>query len=611
MNAVGSAAGNGAATGGSRGVRNAPSAPPPFLGVENSLTGRRWVGLDAEADRLALRIAQVAGIPDPVARTLAVAGVTAETAADYLDPRLRDLMPNPSHLLDAERAAERLVTAARTRQRVSVLADYDVDGAASAALIVNWFRELGSTVSVYVPDRVAEGYGPNETAMRTLSADSDLIICADCGTNSYQAVAAASVDVIVLDHHLGSDTLPYAHAVVNPNRVDESGELGHLCAAGVVFLVLAAANRRLRGSSLAPPDLIPLLDLVALATVADVAPLVGVNRAFVRQGLRVMARRNRIGLAALADAARQSGPPTEFHLGFILGPRLNAAGRIGTADLGARLLATTDAHEAAAISSELETLNNDRRELEAATFAAALEQAERRGLDGPLIWAADDGWHPGVVGIVASRLMRLANRPALVIGFDGEEGKGSGRSVPGVNLGAAVSACVRENLFEKGGGHPMAAGVAVTRACLGGAIDRLSELLERQGAGRVRPRTLRLTGTMQPGAATVELVGQLQAAGPFGSCAPAPRLALAGVKVARARQVGESHLMLTFRGNAGDRVEAMAFRAFDSALGRALSSHGGQSHHVAGQLEINDWGGRRSARLLVEDAAPLAARAPS
>ncbi len=607
MNKTGSASAEAAIAGGTQGVRNAPGELPPFLGVENSLTGRRWIGLDADADRLALRIAQLAGIPDPVARTLAAAGVTADEAAGYLEPRLRDLMPDPARLLDAERAAERIVEAARTRQRVCVLADYDVDGAASAALLLDWFRELGCSASVYVPDRIAEGYGPNEPAMRTLSTGSDLIICVDCGTNSHQAVAAADVDVIVLDHHLGSDTLPPAHAVVNPNRVGESGELGHLCAAGVVFLVLAAANRQLRKGSLATPDLIPLLDLVALATVADVAPLVGLNRAFVRQGLLVMARRQRIGLAALADSARQSGAPTEFDLGFILGPRLNAAGRVGKSDLGARLLATKDAHEAASIAGELELLNGKRRALEAATYAEALEQAERRGLDRPLVWAAADGWHPGVVGIVASRLMRLANRPALVIGFEGDDGRGSGRSIPGVNLGAAVSACVREDLFAKGGGHPMAAGVNVTRARLDAAVERLSELLERQGAGHARPRTLRLMGTLQPSAATVELVEHLKAAGPYGSCAPAPRLALAGVKVARARPVGENHLMLTLRGDAKGRVDAMAFRAFDNALGSALLSHGGRSFHVAGQLEINDWGGRRSARLLVEDAAPLTA----
>ena len=377
---------------------------------------------------------------------------------------------------------------------------------------------MGHSATPYIHDRIDEGYGPNEPAMAALAAQHDLIICVDCGTLSHGPIAAATdADVVVLDHHLGGETLPAALAVVNPNRQDESGELGHLCAAGVVFLMLVEANRQLRALGQNGPDLMAMLDLVALATVADVAPLIGVNRAFVRQGLRVMARRARPGLVALGDIARLDQAPTPYHLGFVLGPRVNAGGRIGQADLGARLLSTADPHEASALAERLDVLNTERRAVEADVRAAALAQAESRGLDGPLVWAAGEGWHPGVVGIVAARLKEATNRPAIVIGLEGDTGKGSGRSVPGVDLGAAVQRLAAEGWLTKGGGHKMAAGLSVNRDQLEGAMARLAELLARQGAGLGGAADLKIDGFLMPEAATPELIAQLDAAGPFGA----------------------------------------------------------------------------------------------
>ncbi len=576
-----------------------------FLGVEQSLTGRRWIGPGAEAERRAQAMAQGTGLPLPVCHTLVRQNVAAEDAPAYLAPTLRELLPDPAGLRDMEKAAERFLAALRAGEKIAVFADYDVDGAASAALIITWLRERGREATLYVPDRIDEGYGPNPRAMRKLAREHGLIICVDSGTLSHEAIAAAEgADVIVLDHHLGGETLPPALAVVNPNRQDESGDLGHLCAAGVVFLFLVEAGRRLRASGERAPDLMRALDLVALATVADVAPLVGVNRAFVRQGLKVMAARQRPGLVALADAARLDAAPTSYHLGYVLGPRVNAGGRIGRADLGARLLSTADPHEAASLAARLEELNAERREIEAMVRDAALEQASTRGLDAPLVWAAGEGWHPGVVGIVASRLKEMTNRPAVVIGLDGDEGKGSGRSVAGIDLGAAVQRLAAEGLLLKGGGHRMAAGLSVARDRLEAAMARLSELLARQGAGRLGPRELRLDGLLMPGAATPELLERIEAAGPFGAGAPAPRFAFPDQPVRFAQPVGAGHLKISFGDGPGGALEAIAFGAFDSPLGPAFKARGAGRFHLAGRLELNSWGGRQRVQLRIEDAAP-------
>ncbi|WP_226688624.1 single-stranded-DNA-specific exonuclease RecJ [Ruegeria arenilitoris] len=575
-----------------------------YLGVEQSLSGRRWVGPAPDLERAAEMLIQQAGLPRAVCQVLARRGVSAMEASGFLEPKLKELLPDPRDMKDMEKAAMRFLSAVTNNERIAVFADYDVDGASSAALLLVWLRQMGRQATLYVPDRIDEGYGPNVPAMQELAATHDLIICVDCGTLSHEPIAAAKgADVIVLDHHLGGETLPDCAAVVNPNRQDESGDLGFLCAAGVVFLMLIEAGRQLRETGVKGPDLIGLLDLVALATVADVAPLIGANRALVRQGLKVMAQRQRPGLVALSDMARMDSAPNSYHLGFLLGPRVNAGGRIGQADLGARLLSTESMHEAQALSQRLDELNTERRDIENAVRAAALEQAEERGLDAPLVWAAGEGWHPGVVGIVASRLKENANRPAIVIGFDGDEGKGSGRSISGVDLGASIQRLAAEGLLVKGGGHKMAAGLTVMRDQLEPAMARLSELLAKQGAGEGGPADLKLDGTLMPGAATIDLIEQIEKAGPFGASAPAPRYALPDLQVRFAKRVGESHLKLSLSDGVGGGLDAIAFGAFDGPMGEKLSNHGGARFHFAGRLEVNTWGGRQSVQLRLEDAA--------
>jgi single-stranded-DNA-specific exonuclease len=580
-----------------------------FLGVENSLTGRRWVGLSVEQTRQAEAMAQQTELPRPLCATLARLGVPVDAAEAYLTPALRDLLPDPSVLKDMDIAADRLADAVRKREKIAIFADYDVDGGSSAALLICWLRDMGLPATLYIPDRIDEGYGPNAPAMAGLAADHDLILCVDCGTLSHDALAAAvGADVVVLDHHLGGETLPPAVAVVNPNRQDEDGSLAYLCAAGVVFLLLVATNRVMRADRQVP-DLMAMLDLVALATVADVAPLVGVNRALVRQGLKVMANRQRVGLRVLSDVARMDTAPTSYHLGFLLGPRINAGGRIGAPDLGARLLSTDQEHEAQAMAERLDTLNSERREIENAVRVAALAQAEERGLDAPLVWAAGEGWHPGVVGIVAARLKEASNRPAVVIGLDGDEGKGSARSVTGIDLGAQIQRLASEGLLIKGGGHKMAAGLTVARDKLEPAMARLTEMMEKQGAGLLGPSDLRLDGIMMPAAASVELIELIEQAGPFGAGAAGPRFVFPDQRILFTKPVGDGHLKISFGDGKPEKMDAIAFGAFNSDLGPTLEAHAGRRFHLAGRVEINSWQGRRSAQLRLEDAALVQAPA--
>ncbi|HSF96567.1 MAG TPA: single-stranded-DNA-specific exonuclease RecJ [Thermohalobaculum sp.] len=590
----------------------------PFLNVERSATGRRWVGPGPGVERMGLAIAQSHGLPEIVARVLAARGVVPEDVPDYLNPTLRALMPDPSTLAGMDVAAARLARAVSRGERIAIFGDYDVDGAASVALLRGWLGELGNRATPYIPDRIDEGYGPNVPAMEELARGHDLIICVDCGTLSFEPVAAAraaGAEVIIADHHLAQEDLPDAVAVVNPNRQDDGSGLGYLCAAGVVFLLLVATNRLLRGQGWfgqrPEPDLMAMLDLVAVATVADVAPLTGLNRAFVRQGLAVLARRGRAGLAALADVAGLTAPPSSRDLGFALGPRINAGGRVGKADLGQRLLTTPDPHEAAALAEELNRLNRERQEIEAVVLEAAIEQAETRDPAAPLVWAAGEGWHPGVVGIVASRLKERFNRPAVVIGLEGGEGKGSGRSMPGIDLGSAVAALAREGVLLKGGGHVMAAGLTLAAANLEQAMAALSGRLAVGGAGEIGPADLRLDGALAPGGATVELVEQLEAAGPFGQANPAPRLAFGAVTVQGVRIVGNGHCQLRLAGTSGPHLPAIAFRAADTGLAALFEAAASTRSplHVAGQLEIDDWGGRRKAKLRVEDASPAGSAA--
>jgi single-stranded-DNA-specific exonuclease len=575
-----------------------------FLGVEKSTSGRRWTGPDENLDRQAQKIAQETGFPSAMSSILARLGVDAQDASLFTQPSLRDLMPDPMSMKDMGKAAERINDAVKSNQRIAIFADYDVDGATSGALLHDWLTQLGNRPTLYVPDRIDEGYGPNDTAMTSLAADHDLIVCVDCGTLSFGPIeAVAGTDVVVLDHHLGGETLPVAFAVVNPNRQDETGDLHYLCAAGVVFLTLAAMNGLRRAENLPTPDLLAMLDLVALGTVADVAPLIGFNRALVRQGLKVMGGRARVGLVALSDAARMNTAPAAYHLGYLLGPRINAGGRVGKADLGIRLLTCKDPHEASAIADKLNQLNDERREIEATVQLQAMEQAEQRGLDGALVWAAGEGWHPGVVGIVAARLKETTNRPAVVIGLDGDEGKGSGRSISGIDLGASIATLVREELLIKGGGHKMAAGLSVNRDQLEPAMTRLSELLAKQGADKVGIKDLRIDAAIAPSAISIDLLEKIESAGPFGAGAPGPRFALPFVRVAFAKRAGDTHLRLTFVDDSGARIDAIAFGAFKSDLGPTLEDHKGKVFHVAGRLEIDTWNGRMRPKLTLEDAS--------
>ncbi|MDA5094740.1 single-stranded-DNA-specific exonuclease RecJ [Aliiroseovarius sp. KMU-50] len=577
-----------------------------FLGIEDSVTGRRWIGPGLEVERQAEHLHQLTQLPLPLCKILAVRGIGPEEAAGYLDPTLKALLPDPRGLKDMELAAKRTLQALDQNENVAIFADYDVDGATSATLLIDWFRQMGREVTLYIPDRIDEGYGPNVPAMEALAAEHSLIICVDCGTLSHEPIAAAKAkgaDVVVLDHHLGGETLPSAVAVVNPNRQDELDAPGYLCAAGVVFLMLVELGRILRDAERNGPDLLSMLDLVALGTVADVAPLIDANRALVRQGLKIMARRARCGMVALADASGMNEAPRAYHLGYMMGPRVNAGGRIGKADLGARLLSTTNPQEAQAIAARLNDLNAERREIEARVQEMAMEQAEERGLDAPLVWAAGDGWHPGVVGIVASRLKEATNRPAVVIGFDGDDGKGSGRSIAGVDLGASIQRLAADDIIQKGGGHKMAAGLILSRAQLETAMERLTELLAKQGSGLQGAADLRLDGVLMPSAVTVDLIEELEQAGPFGASAPAPRFAFPDVQVFFAKRVGQNHLKLSFGDGMGARIDAICFGAFDGPLGPLLENSGGQRFHLAGKLEVNHWQGRSSPQLRLDDAA--------
>lgn len=587
------------------------------LGVVHSATGRRWQGPDAETSRRALALAQSADIPEIVARLLAARGVEASDAEAYLAPTLRGLMPDPSSLADLDLAAERLAQAVENGERIAVFGDYDVDGACASALLQDWLAPYGIAPTIHIPDRIEEGYGPNIPAMARLGQGHDLVICVDCGTAAPEPVAAAAdagAHVIIADHHLATGTPPQAFAVVNPNRADCGSALGQICAAGVVFLLLAGANRLLRARGREVPDLMAGLDLVALATVADVAPLTGLNRAFVRQGLKILAGRGRPGLAALADVAGLSAPPRSGDLGFVLGPRLNAGGRVGDAALGVQLLTAPDRESALPLAEALEAYNRSRREIEAKVLTEATAAAEARieasgamGAKPALAWAAGEGWHPGVVGIVAGRLKDRFGCPAAVIALDGATGlgKGSARSLPGVDIGSAMSGLAAAGLLDAGGGHAMAAGLTVQADRLDDAMAALAARLGAAGAGEARTNCLMIDGVLAPAGATAELVSLLEAAGPFGQSSPPPRLAFAAVRPTGLRLSERGHASCRLSGPSGAPLAAMAFGAAENGIGKALqdAASAGRPLHVAGRLEIDDWGGRRRARLKIDDVA--------
>ena len=573
-----------------------------YLGIEKSILAKQWIGPSSEQERNQEKLFQETGLPMALCAVLSRLNIDTNSAAKYLEPTLRELMPEPSKLKDMTKAAERILHSAKTGEKVAIFADYDVDGGCSAALLIDWFRFFNIECTLYVPDRVKEGFGPNIKALQFLESTHSLIICVDCGTLSHQAIESLSAsDLIVLDHHLASEILPKCYAVVNPNRQDELGDLSHLCAAAVVFLCLVEMRRLLRLNAAESPDLLNMLDLVALATVADVAPLVGVNRAFVRQGLKILAGRKRIGLAALSDQVKIDQELSTYHLGFLLGPRINAGGRIGKPDLGAQLLIAQDLEAAKAMAERLDQLNFERRELENQIKEAALEQAINQKSFDSLAWAAGESWHPGVVGIVASRLKEATNLPSIVIGFDGLIGKGSGRSVSGVDLGFAIQKLVSEGLLLTGGGHKMAVGLSVARENLEKAMYRLDEIIKQQGATIDSSPKVNIDTLLLPSAATLELVELLNSAGPYGPGAKAPTFVFANMQITYFKRIGNSHLRIKFGDNTGS-LDAICFNAFDTEIGPTLENHNGRTLHLCGKLDINQWRGQRSVQLRLEDA---------
>lgn len=594
---------------------------PVFLGVERSFTGKRWRERLADA-RLGLTLAQRLSVPEIIGRALAARGVGVEDAEAYLNPTLRDSFPDPHHLLDMDVAVERLVRAVRVGERIAVFGDYDVDGATSAALIKRFFAAVGAEVTVYIPDRLKEGYGPNEAALIKLRRQGiDIVITVDCGISAHGPLAAAAeagLDVIVVDHHVAEATLPRAIAVINPNRLDEHSPHGALAAVGVAYLLCVAVNAGLREAGwygdggVAEPNLIQWLDLVALGTVCDMVPLTGLNRALASQGLKVLAKRRNPGLAALADVVGLDARPEAWHLGFVLGPRINAGGRVGDADLGVRLLTTNDESEARALAMRLDGQNTERKAIEAAVLEQALAQAEgERGAG--VVFVSAEGWHPGVIGIVASNLARRFGRPALVVARQNGVCKGSGRSVRGVDLGSSVIAARQEGLLIDGGGHPMAAGFTVARDKLGALREFIEARLTAEiEAGDIGP-TLMLDGALKPEATTVELVDLIRRLGPFGSGNAEPRFAFPSIRVAKADVVGENHVrcfLAASERQGGGRLKAIAFRSAGTPLGDALLDRSGLALHIAGHVRRDDWMGREGVQLLIDDAAPAHGETP-
>lgn len=595
-----------------------------FLGVESSVKGHIWrERLGAAQRNLAATITEHHGLPDLLGRVLAARGVTPDAVPVFLDPTVKALMPDPSTLRDMDKLALRIAGAITASEKVAIFGDYDVDGACSSALLARFLTHHGVASKIYIPDRITEGYGPNAAAIEHLIKDgAGLIVTVDCGTTSFDALSAAKPlgrDIVVIDHHQADDRLPDVHAIVNPNRQDDISGQGHLCAAGVVFLVLVAVTRQLRQAGfydgdVRAPDLLQSLDLVALATVADVVPLTGLNRAYVTKGLAVMKSRANVGLRALSDAAGINQVPTPYHLGFILGPRINAGGRIGDAALGARLLCCEDDVEAQRIAVKLDTLNKERRTIEQAMLEEALAEADRLvdlEPDLAVIAVGSDTWHKGVVGLVASRLVERFNRPSCVIAWekDGSSGASVGtaslRSVAGVDIGNAVRAAVAAGHLLKGGGHAMAAGLTVRRDQLG-ALQAFFKTAVGVAAQAARERTgLDIDGALTPGGVSEDLVALLERAGPYGQGNPQPRFVLPAVRVKFPKVVGESHLRCALEGADGRRIDAVAFRAHGQPLGDLLASSAGMPVHVAGCVKRDTWGGRERLEFIIDDAASL------
>ncbi|MDD3446710.1 MAG: single-stranded-DNA-specific exonuclease RecJ [Zavarzinia sp.] len=604
-----------------------PDSPPVehsnyALGVDASFAGRPWRYRVAD-DRPAMALAQATGLDAVTARVLLGRDIDLDKVERFLNPSLRNDMPDPATLADMERAAARLADAVEAGEQLGIFGDYDVDGATSSAILIRYFRMLGQEPVLYVPDRQREGYGPNAPALRQMAAAGvRLVVAVDCGTLAFlpfEAAREAGLEVIVSDHHQAEALLPKVVALVNPNRLDDDSGLGHLAAVGVTFLLAIALNRQLRQRGFferrAAPDLMALLDLVALGTVADVVPLKGLNRTFVTQGLKVMAARGNIGLAALMDVARIDTPPTAYHLGYLLGPRVNAGGRVGQADLGAQLLSTDDPELAATIAARLDALNRERQAIEKEVEAAAIEAVENRlaGSNGvgPLVVAAGAGWHPGVVGIVASRLKERYRRPTFVLSVlpDGTA-KGSGRSIVGIDLGAAVAAARAVGLVDEGGGHAMAAGITLPAA----RLDELESFWAGRFEGAVEKALaadgLKVDAAIGLAGINADLVARLAQVAPFGQGNPEPRFVLPDIRIAHAAVMGRGHLRLRLEDGGGRNAEAVAFRSGDGAVvdGLAAAAASGAPLHLAGHVRAEVWQGRTRLRLFIEDAAPAGSR---
>lgn len=589
--------------------------PRAFLGVERSVLDNRWVSrLDQAGQNRALAMSQMHGLPDLIARVLAGRGVAVDEAVEFLDPTIRSLMPDPYKLTDCEKAAKRLAAAIRNSEPVAIFGDYDVDGAASSALMYRFLTHFGVKAHIYIPDRIFEGYGPNPTAINQLIDNgASLIVTVDCGSTSHETLAAAAdrnIDVVVIDHHQVTHELPPCHSLVNPNREDDLSGLGHLCAAGVVFMVLVATLRLLREAGdkrILAIDLLQWLDIVALATVCDVVPLKGLNRAYVVKGLVAARHQSNAGLAALFRKAGLAGPVTPYHFGFLIGPRINAGGRIGDAALGSRLLTLDDAVEAEAIAQRLDELNRERQAMEAVMLQEAEAEALAEYGDGEgasVIVTAHEKWHPGIVGLIAARLKEKFKRPAFAIAFDPSgRGTGSGRSINGFDMGRMVRAAVDEGLLVKGGGHAMAAGLTVERSKLGLLRTFFTEKAQKTVSALVANETLKIDGAIAASGATIELIDRLETAGPYGSGHSQPLFAVPGHRVRDSRLVGERHVKVTLEAMDGARLDGIAFRAAETPLGNLLLNSRGANVHVAGSLGAEHYQGSRRIQLRISDGA--------
>ena len=585
-----------------------------FLGIENSVTGRSWRPRLDDPER-ARTLGLRCDLPELLARVLAGRNIDASQAEAFLQPTLKAHMPDPAILRDGEKAAARIAKAIIEAEKITVFGDYDVDGGTSSALLKLFFKSAGCDADIYIPNRLTEGYGPNKAALEELAnSGTQLLITVDCGITSHDVIGDVDqqMDVVIIDHHLADEKLPRAHAIVNPNRRDDISGLGYLAAVGVCFLMVVLINRVLRdcgwyNQDRCEPDLLKWLDLVALGTVCDVVPLVGLNRAYVTQGLKVLGARQNIGLRALADAAGLEKRPDTYAAGFILGPRINAAGRLGHSELGSNLLSTDDAIVATDIAAELHELNRQRREIEQRVLDQAFVQAEAETRGGQLptvLICSGDSWHSGVVGIVAGRVKDKFKRPAFAIGFDDKGiGTGSGRSLSGVDLGGAVKAAVEAGVLEKGGGHEMAAGLTIKREQLGAFRAFLDQRLKSQVDEAHKHLGFLIDGAVSASGATLKLLAMLERAGPYGSGNPEPRFVLPAHRIVYAARVGEDHVRCTLVSGEGTRINAIAFRTRGTALDQFLLERPTMPVHIAGKLKLNEWRGRRDVQMIIEDAA--------